>query len=763
MPALPRFLPRRALTPLALAVLLSLGACGSGGGDDDDKPAAAATASVSGVASKGLLRNAQVIAYRVDGGNEVEVGRTTTDAEGKYNLTGLPVGALVLVKISAVAGTKMVDEATDQIIDVPAGSLVLRAATVLASSSAGSANGLNVTPFSEMAVAKAERAGSGGLTQEKVQAANEDIRSYLNFDPLTTTPQFEAAGSVGAAKPANGAALLLAAVSELAASSSLGCSTGDQLARVLCVVQTLASSGTHDTAVVAALNAAKQDAVVKEGYQGASIPADAQPQPEVLILSAQRTAIDNAKLLIDSVRDNARALEDLGQRLDGVQSSLVDAVQPLSSERLAIIQTLALVTEALDKYARGGYSGALPVPAYELILPNLSGAGCTVYADAAFTVEATTYENADYVTCSLTQADVSTGGHRFLYQSRFTVSPRTVAGGRGYTVTSSLAKQETALNTPWPNDPDNWIGNAELLSDYEDVLVTATGTGTDLTALTLQGDLPPAVFGDGSVGSESLTLNVALSVAPLGGGSNLSKLSITGLLSTVSAATDEELVTVGLSSGSHVIARLAVPGQVNSDVVDNVASQGHFVLQASVAGGSDVTGTLDVSDYGVAAGGDEWPTKVVFAGQIKENAGTPLFSGTLTLIATNLGAFNPDLFNGDERADNFLPKQVSFQGTLYPQDVQPLTVNINLTNATFGTVAGSGSYQQGTRTINLQSTNQQDSGLWTLTLTGPGGVNVVLSKASATSQITANGGVVVGTVNRSTGRIDYADGTFESF
>lgn len=73
------------------------------------------------------------------------------------------------------------------------------------------------------------------------------------------------------------------------------------------------------------------------------------------------------------------------------------------------------------------------------------------------------------------------------------------------------------------------------------------------------------------------------------------------------------------------------------------------------------------------------------------------------------------------------------------------------------------SFQQGDRTINVQSTNDQQSGMWTLALSGPGGVSVSLSKTNATAQIKANGGVVVGVLNREAGRIDYADGTFESF
>jgi len=182
-----------------------------------------------------------------------------------------------------------------------------------------------------------------------------------------------------------------------------------------------------------------------------------------------------------------------------------------------------------------------------------------------------------------------------------------------------------------------------------------------------------------------------------------------------------------------------------------------------VPGGSQVSGELTVSDFAPSTRGDDWPTKLVFVGDIKETAGTPLFSGSLTLIATDLSDFYPDLFGGNETADNFLPKTVAFQGTLHLQDAPPLQLDVNLNNTTFGMVAGLGSYQQGNRTINVQSSNNQQTGLWTLALSGPGGVSVSLSKTSTTAQVTANGGVVVGVLNRDTGRIDYADGTFESF
>lgn len=775
MAALPRFSPRRAYTPLALAALLALGACGGGGGGTKDNPA---TATASGTAAKGLIRYAEVTAYQIDGGVEKQVGATTyTDENGRYTLTGLPVGVVVVLKIKAVAAaggrpaSEMVDEATDDVIALPAGSLELRAATVLEASSGGSVNSLHITPFSDMAVAKAVNA-TGGLTSTNVTAANADLAAFLHFNPLIDAPTFEAAtGSDQPGKPTNQAALMLAAVSELAASSGLGCAQTLPLDRVKCVFAEFNDLGTHSSVIASALNAAKDAAVTNEGYGGTPnqvIPPNVQVQPEVLVPVPQRNAVQSAKALIQSVRANAEPLQQLGEKLSGVQSTLVEALSPLSPGRLALIQAQVTAVDYLDRLAQGQASGDLPVPAGDLIQPvvrDVIGAGCTVYADEGLQTLATTYENADYAVCRVTYADVIEGDRRYLYQQRFSVSPNAAAGSRAYTVTSAVIKQEIRLSPigSWVGNPVNRIGNPVVQSDYHDLEVVATGSGNNITALALNGDLPESVGPDGGLTAETLTINLNLSAAALTDGSGLSRLSLVGLLSTVSADTDEEIATVGLASGSYVEARLATPGIVNSNVVNNVGSKGHFVLQATVNGGSQVTGTLDVSDYGTSRGGDEWPTKAVFAGQIKEDAQTLLFSGNVTLTVSGLGSFDPRLPGSDNSADNFLPKQVLFDGTLYAPGVQALALNISLNNATFGSVAGSGSLVQGGRVINIVAQYNQTTGASTATLSSTDGLSVTLSTANPTSQITANGGVVVGTVNSNTGRIDYADGTFESF
>ena len=89
----------RSRTALSMAALLALAACGGGGGGSSSSGGGApSTVSVAGVASKGLLRNAVVTAYAViNGAKGAALGSTTTDANGRYTLTGLLSGALVLL------------------------------------------------------------------------------------------------------------------------------------------------------------------------------------------------------------------------------------------------------------------------------------------------------------------------------------------------------------------------------------------------------------------------------------------------------------------------------------------------------------------------------------------------------------------------------------------------------------------------------------------------------------------------------------------
>lgn len=206
---------KRSLQAIAALSLLALAACGGGGGGGGSEPVSSQTSSVSGVAVDGPILNALATAYAVnsDGSKGAALQSTRTDSrDGSYSFSGLPNGVPILVEVTGVPGeTTMVDDTdpTGPKLQLDA-SFKLRAATVTGS---GGNVALQVTPYSEMAVARAEF--KGGLTPANVQEANQAVVNFVGEDVLSTPPTFDSAG-----KPTNPAAVKLVAVSELAKSQS---------------------------------------------------------------------------------------------------------------------------------------------------------------------------------------------------------------------------------------------------------------------------------------------------------------------------------------------------------------------------------------------------------------------------------------------------------------------------------------------------------------------------------------------------------------
>jgi len=135
---------------MAACSLLVLVACGGGGGGSSSS-SGGPTATVAGVASKGLILNGYATAYRVnsDGTRGESLATTrTSSTDGTYRFEGLPVGALVLVEVIGGVGATMRDETSETPLPID-GDFKLRAAQTTPESGEIA---LQVTPFSEMAV-----------------------------------------------------------------------------------------------------------------------------------------------------------------------------------------------------------------------------------------------------------------------------------------------------------------------------------------------------------------------------------------------------------------------------------------------------------------------------------------------------------------------------------------------------------------------------------------------------------------------------------
>lgn len=195
-----------------VAAALLQAACGGGG----DGVGSGGTGIVSGAVVKGPAANATVSAYAVGNGQiGAALGSAVTDAEGKFTLPiGYYSGPLML---QASAGTFR-DEATGALMTMASGDVMT---AVLASVASGaSVSGVQVTPVTSMAQARAQQM-DGGMTEANITAANAALGNYFSVsDILRVAPMnpLVAGSSANASADSRNYGMTLAAISQYARS-----------------------------------------------------------------------------------------------------------------------------------------------------------------------------------------------------------------------------------------------------------------------------------------------------------------------------------------------------------------------------------------------------------------------------------------------------------------------------------------------------------------------------------------------------------------
>jgi hypothetical protein len=192
--------------------------CG-GGGDEAPPPPPPSTATLSGIASKGLINGGDVNVYEIDeDGQKVDpaLGKTKTDKNGEYSIVVDHIGPV----LAEVIKGDYTDEATGALmrLDMP-----LRAAV-------GEAVGevtVAVTPLTELAVRKA---GPGGFTPKKIDDSNELMSQLVGCNIVTTLPADpDDLGAAGV--DSQRYALFLAALSQMAANK------GTDIAKIIDAIE----------------------------------------------------------------------------------------------------------------------------------------------------------------------------------------------------------------------------------------------------------------------------------------------------------------------------------------------------------------------------------------------------------------------------------------------------------------------------------------------------------------------------------------------
>lgn len=203
-----------AAASLALLVLTACGGGGGGGGEGVDPPAG--TGSISGSVTKGPVANATVMAYGIAGGTMgAQLGTTTTDASGNFTL---PVGAHAGPVMLRANGGSYKDEATGATMAMGAGDVMT--AVMPAMAAGANVNGIQVTPLTSMAQARAQNM-AGGMTPANIHAANAAMGNYFMVSDILHVHPMDplAPGSgAGAGTDARNYGMTLAAMSQYAKS-----------------------------------------------------------------------------------------------------------------------------------------------------------------------------------------------------------------------------------------------------------------------------------------------------------------------------------------------------------------------------------------------------------------------------------------------------------------------------------------------------------------------------------------------------------------
>lgn len=764
----------QARTAVGLAVLLTLAACGGGGGGDDTtvNPSGgpSSAASLSGVASKGLLKRANVKAYGVDAQGKqtsVVLASAVTSDTGNYSLSGLPTDAVVVIEVTPGTNTKMADEATGADIDVPPG-FKLRAVKVVGSG----AETLQVTPYSEMAVALAE--SSVGFTRDVVNAANAKVAAAVGLDVLSIEPKFDATN-----KPLNPVAVSVAAVSVLAKASSVaGCDAASlgvaasaapvaQAAKVKCVVERLATGGTADNALIAKLEAARRS-VEGNGYTGPSVPPlVASADNSLPLAAAALTGVRQAKDLVSSVRTTAVALSDSGSaksfasRINTVTKAVDEALLPLDGTTLAVLATLELALTALDDPATQ-LDGLQPQERFEI--NGVAGAlnvTCQLYADKTLTTVATTFASVQSLGCRVTHQVIGPVGINkpFAIQHSIAIVKHSADD---YGVGTALVMQTGSIATGrFKSDESTPTPLSGLGAPvYKEMRVQRTPAAGSYNAFAAIGEMAPGVNLERILPiGEKQAVNLGVSSEATSTG--LTKLNLVGELRLMEGSTVYSGVSI--ARGSYVQGKTAVAGLLD-DVVDNdtASQQLHLVVETTFYPGAKIKGTLDASDF-VRNPQRRGPTKASFIGVVTEADGTELFNGRVDATLP----VDPDAGCAGCSAK----LEGTLTGTQGTTANNALSLSLSVTRS--ATVEGeftfAGRYVPGNALngaavflVNGRALDIPGGGSAEFTISTPSGVGFTYHEGDLTVPIT-QGNTLLGIFNRKNSRLVFADNSYQQF
>ena len=815
---------RRTWLPLTLLAAATLAACGGGGGDEGGTGGTPTTTkaliSLHGVASKGRMAGARVTAHPVRSDGSVDLSTvlasTESDASGAYQLRfeGTPDQPHVIrVAAKDDGSTTHLDEVAGTARPLPAG-FVMRALYTPRQSGEVAATA-SLTPFSEMAVSAAERAG-GGVTAANAAQATAAVTQLLGFDPAQTTPRTVATATSADEQTL---AILLTAVSGLAHDGALGCTTGSDGERTQCVVDTLAraaspstihlgvTAGGTTTDVSAALKAGVAKVLADAALRGPVSSVTLTPVVTNLGCSeaactvapaagtpgdAVATAIASAKTLFGQIKSDWLALFSRG----GASSLAAGAVNVEAYRIRTAMQDIEAPVETLGKdlgallmgldlysdYKAGRTSVATrshgPVPSNDGLADYSASesAGCTVNQGTNSAVTATTAAEAGSVSCSaryyLTRtttrlANGSTQTVDLQWRHGFSLTPQ--ADGR-YTYAARPRKRTTTTTCLVTGGCTSVTTADEMLQTElsEGTLVPTFDAAGRISAFTVEGRLPGAFRADGNtLANHHLTWSMSGTTAVAPDGLTATSTSrttrITGSMLAYSDATTQA-GTLTLRSGQIGESDVTLAGS-------NQAAPTLFDLDlAWTTPSAEFQGAFKADGMSFDKSGTDYiPTRVQLSGALRSLSGgvaTDVMALSAKVTATGYAAFDTRLAHS---AANHYTDQLTAVGTVSAPGRPVLEFSLGASQPTHLSETDTMTFQYRSlvsgapRTVLSGSATRGADGVTRFSL------NEAASKVSmqwrsglSAATVQFDGSTAIGTLDSNNRMLTFSDGTFLS-
>lgn len=750
----------------ALSMVLLAAGCG-GGSSDSTTSSGSGNMTVQGTAAKGIIKKGTVKVFAIGadgkpGASPVATGTTADD--GTYSVA-IPKNVLnFIVEVSAGPGATMMDEIKGEIA-VPDG-LKLRNVVALTQAPDGPYTG-HVSPLTELAVKTAENA-AGGLSTANIAHAKEAVRTVLGFDPEQVKPvNSNSTAASTASEQEKSQSLILAAVSQMAASGAAGCAPGN----LVCVIDKVTAPATMSsdkttfnevlrTDLVAARETVASDSKVNNtGKTVEEVRNDISlVQGEVGPTTTPVSGVDAAKQLFTSLRNTSQALQTAtatGGALDlsasAIKQDFSQSISPLDFEML---DWMSLIPTGIDLFERFK-AGAIADPKKDVYRGYYHVGGCTVFSDQDATIVATSKDNAVSVGCS-------TYGYRDSYayngtSESFRVINKGITlipnGANSYwykTRAKSFTRTHTFATNTYKDSTPIVIGSyGDTSAASTTNTITYTKSGSLISGFTVNGMMPARVdYATGSAITDHELWNVTF--ARTDEGSNVFKYELTGDFTSKMAG--NVVGHMALASGSF--ARVQEDGNGNS--VDN-GLKAVSLKVSSEAGNSKIEGSLSLSDGKVdKSGGNYRPTSVSFTGTLS-NKLAQVFSGTVSVGTAGYENFDS---HQPVSTSNEYKDTIKIIGKLAVPNRPTLSVLVSTVSSIAADLTEiHAQYNDGTAVVNASvvRTAAGDS----LDVSSVNGVSFKVARGQTSSDVMKDS-AKVGEINLDTGIVTFSDGKFES-